>query len=134
MVSSMTNITCSDKKVSEASDVIRHTLDAAHLMSRAKWKTAEIREALATNDYDSCFNTAQKFLKKYRNVINAYAFLTGIVVVSITAEESRGKDIVYWRSVLRFVEMLLYADEAMHCGLQSVIEEKIRKIFFSERQ
>lgn len=134
MTNNITSICCSDQKVSAAFDVVRHALDAAHQMSKVKLQTAEIREALQTSDYDFCFNTAQKFLKKYRNLINSYAFLTDVVVIDITLEESRSKDITYWQSSLRFVEMLLYANEAIECGLKSVIEEKLRKIFLPEDQ
>lgn len=134
MVSSITNIPCSNKKASDAFDGIRHTLEAVHQMSKVKGKTAGIREALATTEHDFCFSTAQMFLKNYRSLINNYAFLTGVVVINITTEESQATDILYWKSVLRLVEMLLYADEAMHCGLQAVIEEKLRKLFFSEHQ
>lgn len=61
-------------------------------------------------------------------------FLTGVVVIDMSIEESRSKDITYWQSVLKFTEMLLYANEAIECGLASVIEEKFRKIFLSEGQ
>lgn len=132
MTNNTTSICCSDLKVSAAFDVVRHALDAAHQMSKVK--TTEIRKALEASDYDFCFSTAQKFLKKYRNLINSYAFLTDVVVIDITIEESRAKDITYWQSALRFVEMLLYANEAIECGLKSVIEEKLRKIFLSENQ
>lgn len=60
--------------------------------------------------------------------------MTDVVVIDITLEESRSKDITYWQSSLRFAEMLLYANEAIECGLKSVIEENLRKIFLPEDQ
>lgn len=134
MSNNITSICCSDQKVSAAFDIVRHALDVAHQMSKVKLQTAEIRKALEASDYDLCFHTAQKFLKEYRNLINSYAFLTDVVVIDISVEESRSKDITYWQSALRFTEMLLYANEAIECGLKSVIEEKFRKIFLPEGQ
>lgn len=134
MSNNITSICCSDQKVSAAFDVVRHALDVAHQMSKLKLQTAEIRKALEASDYDLCFHTAQKFLKKYRNLINSYAFLTDVVVIDISVEESHSKDITYWQSALRFTEMLLYANEAIECGLKSVIEEKFHKIFLPEGQ
>lgn len=74
MTNNITSICCSDQNVSAAFDVVRHALDAAHQMSKVKLQTAEIRKALQASDYNFCFNTAQKFLKKYRNLITHMLF------------------------------------------------------------
>lgn len=131
MVNSISNIQYSDEKINKAFDIVKRALEAAHRTSKVNLQTREIRIALETKDYNFCFDIAQKFLRKYKNMINSYTFLTGIVVINITPEEADTKNITYWKSVLKFTEMLIYANEAIDCGLKHIIEEKFKKIFLS---
>lgn len=129
MFNSMINIPCSEKSILEAFDVIKDVLESAHQESVARAQTAEIRTALISNDYDCCFNTAQIYLKKYRKLINDYSFFTGISVIDITNAEARSKDIAYWKHVLEFAKMIIYANKAIDAGLKSVVEKEFRKTF-----
>lgn len=129
MANSISNISYPEEKVSEAFDIVKHALKNAHQMSKVELQTSEIRKALDTTDYDYCFDTAQRFLSKYRKMINSYSFLTGIFIIDIIAEEAHSKNIAYWKSALRFTEMLIYADEVINYGLKSAIEEKLKRLF-----
>lgn len=131
MVNSISNIPCSEETVSEAFAIIKHALEVAHQLGKLELQTSEIRKALETNDYDYCFDIAQRFLRKYRKIINSYTFLTGAAIIDITVEEAHSKKITYWQSVLRFIEMLIYANEAVNLGLKPVIEKKIERIVFA---
>lgn len=134
MVSSISNIPYSEEKVAEVFDIIKDALKAACQLGRVKCQTAEIRKALKTTDYDVCFDTAQNFLRKYRKMINSYTFLTGVVIINISPEEARSKDITFWQSALRFTEMLIYANEAINCGLESVVEKRLKKLSLPENE
>lgn len=134
MVNSIPNISDfddSDKKVSQAFGIVKHALEAAHQLHKAQMLTSEIRKAVESTDYDFCFNAAQKFLKKYRRMLNSYTFLTGISFVEITREEAYSMGIGYWRDVLKYSEVLIYIDVAAQSELKFAIEDKLRKIFLS---
>ena len=36
-----------------------------------------------STDYDLCFNSAQKILKKYRKMLNSYTSLTGVSLLML---------------------------------------------------
>lgn len=131
-ISNVSNFDNSDKKVSQGFSIVKHALEAAHQLSKAQVQTTEIRKALESADYNSCYNVAQKFLKKYRKMLNSYTFLTGVSIIDITLEEARSKSIDYWKDALKYAEMLIYADVAIHSGLKSVIEEKLKRIFLQK--
>lgn len=135
MVNSISNISNSDnsdEKISHSFSIVKHALEAAHQLSKAQVQTAEIRKALGSPDYDFCFNIAQKFLKKYRTMLNSYTFLTGVSIIDVTLEEAYSNGINYWKDALKYAEMIIYMDIAVQSGLKSVIEDKLRKIFLSE--
>lgn len=134
MANSIYNISCSEEKVAEAFGIVRHTLEKAHQMGKVELQTKEIRKAIETTDYDYCFDTAQKVLTKYRKMINSYTVLTGVSIIDITLKEARSMNIMYWQSTLKFTEMLIYANEAIECGLNSVIEEELQKLFLSKNE
>lgn len=81
MSNSISTIPCSTEKMSAALSIIKHALTAAHQMSLVKLQTTEIRAALKSVDYNLCFDTAQKFLKANRKMINSYSALTGVFVI-----------------------------------------------------
>lgn len=134
MANNISNIPCSEKTVSKAFDIVKRALEAAHQLGKVKLQTNEIRKALETNDYDYCFDTAQKNLVKYRKMINSYTFLTGVVIIDVTLEEAHSKNITYWKSVLQFTEMLIYANEAVNLGLKTFIEKKLKELFLQENK
>ena len=55
--------------------------------------------------------------------------LTNVRVFDITEEEARKKDIYYWRSVLNFVEMIIFVNSAGEIISKSRVEDKIKEIF-----
>lgn len=133
MMNSISNIPNSDEKVSRSFNVVKHALEAAHQLSKVQIQTVEIRKALESADYNFCFDVAQKFLKKYRRMLNSYTFLTGVSIVDVTLEEAYLKGIDYWKDVLKYAEMLIYVDAAVQSGLKSVIEDKLKRIFQPEK-
>lgn len=133
MINSISNISNSDEKVSQGFSVVKHTLEAAHQLSKAQMQTVEIRKALESADHNFCFDVAQKFLKKYRRMLNSYTFLTGVSIVDVTLEEAHLKGIEYWKDALKYAEMLIYVDAAVQSGLKSVIEDKLKRIFQPEK-
>ncbi len=132
MMNSISNISNPDEKVSQSFSIVKHALEAAHQLSKAQIQTVEIRKALESADYNFCFDIAQKFLKKYRRMLNSYTFLTGVSIIDVTLEEALSKGIDYWKDSLKYAEMLIYADVAVQSGLKSVIEDKLKKIFLPE--
>lgn len=117
------------EQTSSAMDVVKKSLDAAHELQRAQILTAEIRNAKKSPDWDKCYATAQEYLKRYRTRIDAYSFWTNIQVIDIAKSEAEGKSIQEWKSVLAFIEMILYLDTALKYGAKNVIEHKIKQIF-----
>lgn len=85
-----------------------------------------------STDYDLCFNSAQKILKKYRKMLNSYTSLTGVFIIDVTPDEVYLYGIDYWKDALKYSEMLIYVNVAIQSGLKSVIEDKLKKIFLSE--
>ena len=131
-MNSISNIPNSDEKVSQGFGIVKHALEAAHQLSKVQMQTVEIRKALESTDYNFCFDVAQKLLKKYRRMLNSYAFLTGVSIIDVTLEEAHSKGVGYWKDALKYAEMLIYVDAAVHSGLKSVIEDKLKKIFLPE--
>ena len=132
MMNSISNIPDSGEKVSQSFSIVKHALEAAHQMGKAQLQTVEIRKALDSADYDLCFDTAQKILKKYRKMLNSYTSLTGVFIIDVTPEEALSYGIDYWKDALKYAEMLIYVNVAIQSGLKSVIEDKLEKIFLSE--
>lgn len=118
-----------NEQTSCAMDVIKKTLSAAHELSRAKILTVEIRDARNSSDWDKCYSTAQRYLRRYRHLINSYAFWTNVQVIDIPRSEAEDKNIEEWKSVLDFIEMILYLDTALKYGAKTVIEHEIKRIF-----
>lgn len=106
---------------------VKKALDAAHQAQKAFMKTAEIRKAQLSSDYDFCFSVAQAALKKYRNLINSFSVFTGITVVDMPEGTARQKGISYWKSVLRFAEMIIYADAASVVISKSLLEKMFKE-------
>lgn len=65
-------------------------------------------------------------------MIASYALVTGVHLVWVTEEEARSWGIDCWKAALRFVEMLIYANEAVKAGLESIIKKELQKIFSPE--
>ena len=122
-----TNVTTSG--TSRAMKVVEKALKAAHELHRVRPKTAEIRKAIESSNFDICFSTAQKYLKQYRTLINSYSFLTNIQVMDISIEEAQSKSIQEWIDVLSFIEMIIYMDTALHYGAKAAIEYGIKQAF-----
>ena len=133
-MNSISNIPTSDEKVSQSFSIVKRALEAAHQMGNTQLQTVEIHKALDSTDYDLCFNTAQKILKKHRRMLNSYTFLTGVSIIDVTPEEAHSNGIDYWKGVLKYVEMLIYVNVAIQSGLKSTIEDKLKKIFLSENK
>ena len=131
-MNSISNIPDSGEKVSQSFSIVKHALEAAHQMGKAQLQTVEIRKALDSTDYDLCFNTAQKILKKYRKMLNSYTSLTRVFIIDVPLEEAHSYGIDYWKDALKYVEMLIYIDVAIQSGLKFVIEDRLKKIFLSE--
>ena len=134
MMNSISNIPDSGEKVSQSFSIVKHTLEAAHQMGKAQLQTVEIRKALDSADYDLCFDTAQKILKKYRKMLNSYTSLTGVFIIDVTPEEALSYGIDYWKDALKYAEMLIYVNVAIQSGLKSIIKDKLEKIFLSENK
>ena len=134
MINSISNIPDFDEKVSQSFSIVKHALEAAHQMGKTQLQTVEIRKALDSTDYDLCFNTAQKILKKHRRMLNFYTPLTGVSMINATLEEAHSYSINYWKDALKYVEMLIYVNVAIQSGLKSTIEDKLKKIFLSENK
>lgn len=118
-----------NEQIAQVIDFIKKALDAAHETIKISMKTAEIRKAKKSDNYEVCFNVAQKVLKKYQDLINSISTLTNVRVFDITEEEARKKDIDYWRSVLNFVEMIVFVNSAGEIISKSRVEDKIKEIF-----
>ena len=131
-MNSISNIPDFGEKVSKSSSIVEHALEAAHQMGIARSRTVDIRKALNSTDYDLCFDTAQKILKKYRRMLNFHTPLTGVSIINVTLEEAYSYSIDYWKDILKYLEMLIYIDVAIQTGLKFVIEDKLKKIFLSE--
>ena len=118
-----------NEQIAQVIDFIKKALDAAHRTVEIGMKTTEIRKATKSDNYEVCFNIAQKGLKKYRGLINSISMLTNVRVFDITEEEARKKDIDYWKSVLNFVEMIIFVNSAGEIISKSRVEDKIKEIF-----
>ena len=123
------NMNATTSGTSHAMEVVEKALKAAHELHRVRPKTAEIRKAIESSDFDTCFSTAQKYLKQYRVLINAYSFLTNIQVIDISMEDAQSKSIQEWIDVLSFIEMIIYLDTALHYGVKAAIEYRIKQAF-----
>ena len=96
-------------------------------------KTADIRKAQHSSDYDFCFSVAQTEIKRYRNEINSFSVFTGIIVVDITEGDARQMGIGYWKSVLNFTEMIIYADTARTVISKALLEKMFKELFGESR-
>lgn len=123
------NENCKKEQTIQAISVLKKTLKAAHQINVVTARTAQIRAARESDEYNFCFNTAQKLLKKYKNLINSYSLWTNIKIINITEAEARKKDIYFWKSTLEFVEMIIYVEVAVQFGLKSMIEDKFKQVF-----
>lgn len=128
MASSLVTSQCSNDKVSRAFHIVKSVLDAAHHMNEARAKTAEVRAAQESDEYEVCYQTAQKYLHRYKDLINSLASITQVHIVYISEEEARAKDIAFWKDSLCFLEMVIYADVAARYGLQVIIKSKMEKM------
>ena len=118
-----------NEQTSRAMDVVKKTLSAAHELSKVKILTAEIRDAKNSSDWDKCYSTAQRYLQRYRLLINSYSFWTSVQVIDSPKSEAESKNAEEWKSVLDFIEMILYLDTALKYGAKTVIEHEIKRIF-----
>lgn len=132
MVNCISNIPCIDERISQGFKAIERALAAAHRTAIVSGQTRGIRTALNSSDYELCFRTAQDTLKRCRKMIASYALVTGVHLVWVTEEEARSWGIDCWKAALRFVEMLIYANEAVKAGLESIIKKELQKIFSPE--
>ena len=98
----ISNIPDSDEKVSKSFSIVKHALEAAHQLGMAQLQTAEICKALESNDYNLCFDTAQKILKRNRKMLNSYTYLTGVSMIDVTPEEAYSNGIDYWKDALKY--------------------------------
>ena len=110
-------------------NIQRESMEAAPQL-----KASGLEGDYRSTDYDLCFNTAQKILKKYRRMLNFYTPLTGVSMINVTLEEAHSYGINYWKDALKYVEMLIYVNVAIQSGLKSTIEDKLKKIFLSENK
>lgn len=122
-----------DENVKRMLELVKNALDGAHQTYRVLMKTADIRKAQHSSDYDFCFSVAQTEIKRYRNEINSFSVFTGIIVVDITEGAARQKDIGYWKSVLNFTEMIIYADTARTVISKALLEKMFKELFRESR-
>ena len=108
-------------------NIQRESMEAAPQL-----KASGLEGDYRSTDYDLCFNSAQKILKKYRKMLNSYMSLTGVSIIDVTPDEVYLYGIDYWKDALKYSEMLIYVNVAIQSGLKSVIEDKLEKIFLSE--
>ena len=118
-----------DEQTKRLFDYIKKSLEAAHQTNKALAKTANIRQALNSDDCDFCLLVAQDGLKKYRSIINSFAIFTNIIIVDISENEARNKGISHWKSVLKFEEMLVLADIAKDIVSKTEFENMIKEIY-----
>lgn len=118
-----------EEQISDTFDIVKRSLAAAHMLSKVEVQTSEIRKSLESLDYEFCYSAAQKFLKTHKKLINRYSGITGICVISLSTDETQSKDIAHWKLCLRFVEMIIYVDEALKFGVKIVIEKHIKEKF-----
>lgn len=118
-----------NEQTSRAMDVIKKALSVAHELPRVRILTVEIRDAKNSSDWDKCHSTAQRYLQRYRHLIDSYSFWTNVQVIDIPKSEAEGKSTEEWKSVLDFIEMILYLDTALKYGAKAVIEHEIKRIF-----
>ena len=123
------NIEVTNSETSRAMEIVKKTLEAAHELHRVWPKTVEIRNAIASSNFDICLSTAQKYLRQYRTMINSYSFLTGIHVIDVSLEECKEKSACEWQTVLSFVEMIIYLDTALKYGAKTAIKDAIKRVF-----
>lgn len=117
------------EQVDEWIERLNKALKKAHQYDAVRAKTKDVRIALCSDNKKICFDTAQRFLKKYRSLINSYSQLTNIEVVDITEAEAESRDITHWKSVLNLVEMIVFTDNAKECIAKSLIEDTLESIF-----
>lgn len=132
MASSLMAPQYSNDKVSHAFRIVETVIDAAHHLIEARAKTAEVRAAQESDEYEVCYQTAQTYLHQYQSFINSLASITQIHIVYVSEEEARAKDIAFWKDSLCFLEMVIYANVAARYGLQAKIKSELEKAFFSE--
>lgn len=117
------------EQVDEWMERLYKALKKAHQYDVVRAKTKDIRIALSSDDKKICFNTAQRYLKKYRELINSYSQLTNVEVIDITKEEAESRDITHWKFALNLVEMIVFTDNAKECIAKSLIEDTLKSIF-----
>lgn len=125
----LSNVQIQKEQIDEWMERLYKALKKSHQFDVVRAKTKDIRIALCSNDKRICFDTAQHFLKKYRSLINSYSQLTNIEVVNVTEEEAESRDITHWKSVLNFVEMIVFTDNAKEYIARSLIEDTFESIF-----
>lgn len=130
----LSNVQFQNEQADELMECLCKTLKKAHQFDVIMAKTKEIRIAKISNDKIICFNTAQRFLKKYRDLINSYSQLTNIEVIDITEAEAQSRDITHWKSVLNLVEMIVFTDCAKEYMGKSLIEDTLESIFDVKKQ
>lgn len=110
-------------------DYVHKVLEAAHQATVITSKTKTIRQAINSNDMKFCFDTAQYYLNKYRNLLNSYSPMTNIKVIDITEEEAKEQDITHWKFALELIEMVIFTDSAKEHMKKTAIEKALKSIF-----
>jgi len=59
-------------------NIQRESMEAAPQL-----KASGLEGGYRSTDYDLCFNSAQKILKKYRKMLNSYTSLTGVSLLML---------------------------------------------------
>lgn len=132
MTSCISGVLPSEGKISQGFRVVNKVLESAHRAVMARVNTNELRPALNSTDYEYCYSVAQSYLKKYRKLLNSYSTLTGIMVVDLSIEDAKSKDISFWKYVLNYIMLVIYMDAAVQSGLDAVIEKGLSEIFSTE--
>lgn len=130
----LSNVQFQNEQVDEWIERLYKSLKKAHQYDVVRARTKDIRIALCSDNKKICFDTAQRFLKKYRSLINSYSQLTNMEVIDITEEEAESRDITHWKSVLNLVEMIVFTDNAKECMTKSIIEDALENIFDFKNQ
>ena len=60
---------------------------------------------------------------------NQFLLFLSVQVIDIPKSEAESKNAEEWKSVLDFIEMILYLDTDLKYGAKTVIEHEIKRIF-----
>lgn len=110
-------------------DYVHKILEIAHQITVITAKTKTLRQAINSNDIMFCFDTAQYYLNKYRNLLNSYSRITNMEVIDITEEDAESRGIFHWKAVLELVEMIIFTDSAKEYMKKSATEKALKSIF-----